>query len=135
MTLQNINLVPCINISCYIQFCRYVNVPQEPYQVAPSIHLFLSRSVMHNHIMRSSTQKLKWSTCIISSLQMKLTANSTFWSMYCLAVKSWNGPIYKFTKKQSIRNISGIKQNGMINKNFTFLLVSISHLCGMLPKS
>lgn len=56
MTFQNINLLPSVNISCYSQFCRYVNVPQEPYQVAPSIHLFLSHSIMHNHITRISTK-------------------------------------------------------------------------------
>ena len=49
-------LVPSINISFYSQFCRYVNVPQGRCQVAPSIHLFLSRSIKHNHLMRNSTQ-------------------------------------------------------------------------------
>ena len=56
MTLQKFYLVPSINISFYSQFCRYVNVPQGRCQVAPSIHLFLSRSIKHNHLMRNSTQ-------------------------------------------------------------------------------
>jgi hypothetical protein len=47
---------PSINISFYGQFCRYVNVPQGRCQVAPSIHLFLYHSIMHNHLMRKSTQ-------------------------------------------------------------------------------
>lgn len=60
MTFQNINLVPSVNISCYSQFCRYVRIPQEPCQVAPSIHLYLSRSTMHNHITGISTEKIKY---------------------------------------------------------------------------
>ena len=45
---------------------------------------------------------------------MKLTTNSTFWSMYCLAVKSWNRRMYVY-KETRIRNISGVEENGMIN--------------------
>jgi hypothetical protein len=74
MTFQNINLVPSVNIYFHRKFCRYVNVPRELCQVAPSIHLFLTHSIMHNHITRILTKNMKyvqWRECITKRLQDK----------------------------------------------------------------